>query len=68
LNAAERRLSVSRVRENRMHGLMRQEMETGVIPTAPSPDPTLNNRVLHGNDAHVYRILLDFIPQSFKLE
>jgi hypothetical protein len=40
LNATERRLSVSRVRENCMHGLKWQEMETGVLPTAPSPDPT----------------------------
>ncbi len=29
-----------------MHGLMWQEMETGVMPTAPSPDPTHLNREL----------------------
>ena len=31
-----------------MHGLMRQEMETGVIPTAPSPDPTRIHPLLFG--------------------
>ena len=39
MNAAGRRLSESRVRENLMHGLRRQVMETG--NTAPLPDPTL---------------------------
>lgn len=38
MNAAGRRLSESRVRENLMHGLRRQAMETG--NTAPLPDPT----------------------------
>ena len=39
MNAVGRRLSESRVRENFMHGLRWQVMETG--HTAPSPDPTL---------------------------
>lgn len=39
MNAAGRRLSESRVRENLMHGLRRQAMETET--TAPSLDPTL---------------------------
>ena len=39
MNAVGRRLSESRVRENLMHGLRRQVMETG--NTAPLPDPTL---------------------------
>lgn len=38
MNAVGRRLSESRVRENLMHGLMRQAMETGA--TAPSLDTT----------------------------
>ena len=38
LNAVGRRLSESRVRENLMHGLRWQAMETGT--TAPSLDPT----------------------------
>jgi hypothetical protein len=38
LNAAGRRLSESRVRENLMHGLRWQAMETET--TAPSLDPT----------------------------
>ena len=38
MNAAGRRLSESRVRENLMHGLRWQAMETGI--TAPSLDPT----------------------------
>ena len=38
MNAAGRRLSESRVRENLMHGLRWQEMETET--TAPSLDPT----------------------------
>ena len=38
MNAVGRRLSESRVRENLMHGLRRQAMETGY--TAPSLDPT----------------------------
>ena len=39
LNAVGRRLSESRVRENLMHGLRWQAMETET--TAPSLDPTL---------------------------
>ena len=39
MNAVGRRLSESRVRENLMHGLRWQEMETET--TAPSLDPTL---------------------------
>ena len=39
MNAVGRRLSESRVRENLMHGLKWQVMETEV--TAPSLDPTL---------------------------
>lgn len=39
MNAAGRRLSESRVRENLMHGLRWQAMETET--TAPSLDPTL---------------------------
>ena len=39
LNVVGRRLSESRVRENLMHGLRWQVMETGT--TAPSLDPTL---------------------------
>ena len=39
MNAVGRRLSESRVRENLMHGLKWQAMETEV--TAPSLDPTL---------------------------
>ena len=38
MNAAGRRLSESRVRENLMHGLRWQAMETET--TAPSLDPT----------------------------
>ena len=38
MNAVGRRLSESRVRENLMHGLRWQEMETET--TAPSLDPT----------------------------
>ena len=38
LNVVGRRLSESRVRENLMHGLRWQAMETGTI--APSLDPT----------------------------
>ena len=38
MNAVGRRLSESRVRENLMHGLKWQAMETEV--TAPSLDPT----------------------------
>ena len=38
MNAVGRRLSESRVRENLMHGLRWQAMETEV--TAPSLDPT----------------------------
>lgn len=45
MNAVGRRLSESRVRENLMHGLMWQAMETEA--TAPSLDPT---RVRVGND------------------
>ena len=45
MNAVGRRLSESRVRENLMHGLRWQEMETET--TAPSLDPT---RVRVGND------------------
>ncbi len=45
MNAAGRRLSESRVRENLMHGLRWQAMETET--TAPSLDPT---RVRVGND------------------
>ena len=39
MNVAGRRLSESRVRENLMHGLRWQAMETET--TAPSLDPTL---------------------------
>ena len=39
MNAVGRRLSESRVRENLMHGLRWQAMETET--TAPSLDPTL---------------------------
>lgn len=39
MNAAGRRLSESRVRENLMHGLRWQVMETKI--TAPSLDPTV---------------------------
>ena len=39
MNAVRRRLSESRVRENLMHGLRWQEMETET--TAPLLDPTL---------------------------
>ena len=39
MNAAGRRLSESRVRENLMHGLRWQAMETET--TAPSLDPTI---------------------------
>ena len=44
MNAVGRRLSESRVRENLMHGLKWQAMETEV--TAPSLDPT---RIRLGN-------------------
>ena len=44
MNAAGRRLSESRVRENLMHGLRWQAMETET--TAPSLDPTLTRPVV----------------------
>lgn len=51
LNATGRRLSESRVRENLMHGLRWQVMETET--TVPSLDPT---RVHVGNDEAHSRI------------
>ena len=46
MNAAGRRLSESRVRENLMHGLRWQAMETET--TAPSLDPTPTARQWEG--------------------
>ncbi len=54
MNAAGRRLSESRVRENLMHGLRWQAMETET--TAPSLDPTLvrvDNDEAHSRTARV---------------
>ena len=53
LNAAERRLSESRVRENCMHGLMWQEMETRAYRfQAPFPDPDRITRNMRVNSLH----------------
>ena len=54
MNAVGRRLSESRVRENLMHGLRWQEMETET--TAPSLDPTrtrLGNEEVYSRTARV---------------
>ena len=54
MNAAGRRLSESRVRENLMHGLRWQAMETET--TAPSLDPTrvrVDNDEAHSRTARV---------------
>ena len=54
MNAVGRRLSESRVRENLMHGLRWQAMETET--TAPSLDPTrtrLGNEEMYSRTARV---------------
>ena len=55
MNAVGRRLSESRVRENLMHGLKWQVMETEV--TAPSLDPTIYSAIF-------IRILRDAVPHE----
>lgn len=62
MNAAGRRLSESRVRENLMHGLRWQAMETET--TAPSLDPT---QVRVGNDeAHSRTARVSVVRRNLK--